>query len=300
MSNWIHTFTGGPPSALPNLVHVSRSTSDAAWVSEPHHHPYAEIFFIMEAGGYFLIQNETLRVSVGDIVFIDSGVTHTERALDGERLSYFVIGVQNLPLSLGNKGYSLLAHQGASNPFPSYIDLISHTVMQERGRQGQGSALLVQALLLELDNLRSNLRTVGGPSSGVTFNCQLVRRYLDEHFKENIRLDQLAEIFHISKYHLSHAFQREFNISPQQYCLNRRVEESCFLLTQTNHSIAVIAETLGFSSQSHFSQVFRRREGLSPLQYRHLHKPRQRINLETYSPKRLRRRRKSSPAEPEA
>jgi len=46
------------------------------------------------------------------------------------------------------------------------------------------------------------------------------------------------------------------------------VDESRFLLRKTDHSLSLIAEILGFSSLSYFSQCFRRVEGISPTEYR--------------------------------
>ena len=84
-------------------------------------------------------------------------------------------------------------------------------------------------------------------------------------------LDQLARLAHVNKYYLAHAFRREFNTSPINYLISRRVEESRFLLRETDHSLSLIAQMLGFSSPSYFSQCFRRVEGISPTEYRRAH-----------------------------
>jgi AraC-like DNA-binding protein len=47
-----------------------------------------------------------------------------------------------------------------------------------------------------------------------------------------------------------------------------RVEESKYLLAETDLSLSRIAQLLGFSSLSYFSQVFRRTQGISPLEFR--------------------------------
>ncbi len=98
--------------------------------------------------------------------------------------------------------------------------------------------------------------------------CVLVRQYIDNHFKENLSLDQLAGLAHLNKYYLAHAFRREFGVSPINYLISRRIEESRFLLRETDHTLSLIAQILGFSSLSYFSQCFRRVEGVSPMEYR--------------------------------
>ena len=98
--------------------------------------------------------------------------------------------------------------------------------------------------------------------------CDLVRRYIDNHFKESLTLEQLAGLAHLNKYYLSHTFRREFGVSPINYLISRRIEESRFLLRETDHSLSLIAQMLGFSTLSYFSQSFRRVEGMSPMEYR--------------------------------
>jgi AraC-like DNA-binding protein len=98
--------------------------------------------------------------------------------------------------------------------------------------------------------------------------CAIAKRYIDVHFKEALTLEQLAEETHINKYYLSHAFKREYGVSPINYMISKRIEESKYLLAETDLSTSRIAQLLGFSSPSYFSQVFRRTQSISPLEYR--------------------------------
>jgi AraC-like DNA-binding protein len=98
--------------------------------------------------------------------------------------------------------------------------------------------------------------------------CAAVRRYIDLHFKESLTLDQLAQEAHMNKYYLSHAFKREYGVSPINYMISRRIEESKYLLAETDLSMSQIAQLLGFCSLSYFSQVFRRSQNISPMEFR--------------------------------
>lgn len=107
-----------------------------------------------------------------------------------------------------------------------------------------------------------------GPGPRASQECEFIRRYIDNHFKEDLTLDHLAKLAHLNKYYLSHSFRREFGTSPINYLISRRVDESRFLLRRTDYSLSLIAEILGFSSLSYFSQCFHRVEGISPTEYR--------------------------------
>mgnify|MGYP003431983075 CR=1 FL=1 len=98
--------------------------------------------------------------------------------------------------------------------------------------------------------------------------CITVRQYIDNHFKENISLEMLAELTHVSKYHMVHVFTEEYGISPINYLIQKRIEEGKKLLQTTDYSLALIGRTLGFSSPSYFSQVFKKHSDITPLEYR--------------------------------
>ena len=73
---------------------------------------------------------------------------------------------------------------------------------------------------------------------------------------------------HMNKFYLSHAFKREYGISPINYMISRRIDESKYLLAETDLSLSQIAQMLGFSSPSYFSQVFHRTQSVSPKEFR--------------------------------
>ncbi len=59
----------------------------------------------------------------------------------------------------------------------------------------------------------------------------------------------------MNKYYLVHSFSKEYGVSPINYLIGRRIEESRYLLADTNHSLSQISHMLGFSSPSYFSRV---------------------------------------------
>jgi len=85
---------------------------------------------------------------------------------------------------------------------------------------------------------------------------------------EDITLQTLSDLTYLNKYYLVHAFKNYKGVSPINYLINRRLIEAKHLLATTNYPISKIAASIGFSSQSYFSQVFRKETGMSPNAYR--------------------------------
>ena len=84
----------------------------------------------------------------------------------------------------------------------------------------------------------------------------------------NISNSTLSELTYMNKYYMVHAFTRYKGVSPISYLINRRIDEAKELLTHSNLPIAKIAQSVGFSSQSYFSQVFRKEVHMTPGAYR--------------------------------
>ncbi len=113
-----------------------------------------------------------------------------------------------------------------------------------------------------------NLSIVQGNDTVINRECTQIKNYLDANYSENITLDTLAELSHMNKYYMAHAFTKYIGLSPINYLLQKRIQEGKSLLESTSFSIAQISSTLGFSSQSYFSQSFKKATGKTPVQYR--------------------------------
>ena len=93
--------------------------------------------------------------------------------------------------------------------------------------------------------------------------------YLDEHYAEKISLDQIAENMYLSPYYISKIFKSEIGESPIHYLIRVRLEHAKELLEQKeDFGVAEIAEKVGYDDAYHFSKLFKKTYGMSPLKYR--------------------------------
>ena len=259
---------GGPP----RLAYVSRDQYSSEWNSSLHTHGCAELFFITGGHGRFRTRKEEFPVAIHDAVIVNANVPHTEVSRLDSPLEYMVLGVEGLGTIAGAEGYALLhLHTGWEELMGCLRLMLQEAEAALPGYERVCRSLL-EVVLVRL-NRQGDAALSGEPSDARTSReCDLVRRYIDNHFKENLSLDQLAQLAHLNKYYLAHAFRREFGVSPINYLISRRIEESHFLLRETDYTLSFIAQILGFSSLSYFSQCFRRVEGVSPLEYRRRHR----------------------------
>ena len=97
---------------------------------------------------------------------------------------------------------------------------------------------------------------------------QKVRQYLHAQYAQRITLDDLAERYNVSKYHLQRSFRRCFGQSPGEYLTSLRLARAKELLRATDLPVSEIAYRVGLDNTSYFISLFRKREGATPQQYR--------------------------------
>jgi AraC family transcriptional regulator len=92
--------------------------------------------------------------------------------------------------------------------------------------------------------------------------------FIEENLDSDLRLEAMAAQVAVSPLYLPRAFKAAVGQSPHQYVLARRIERAKELLRNTQTSIAEVAFSSGFSSQSHLSHWFLKLVGVSPATYR--------------------------------
>ncbi|MBD2099770.1 AraC family transcriptional regulator [Leptolyngbya sp. FACHB-261] len=92
--------------------------------------------------------------------------------------------------------------------------------------------------------------------------------YIHTHLNRDLSLAELASVINISPTYFASLFKRATGISPHQYVIQQRVKRAKAMLMKTDLTIADIALQVGFSSQSHLTQQFKRLTGMTPKQVR--------------------------------
>lgn len=92
--------------------------------------------------------------------------------------------------------------------------------------------------------------------------------YIYDHLHTRITVASLAACTGLNPSYLSRLFKKETGMTISEYIQSRKVETAKNMLAYSDFSTAQIASILAFSSQSYFTEVFRKRTGMTPLRYR--------------------------------
>jgi AraC-like DNA-binding protein len=95
-----------------------------------------------------------------------------------------------------------------------------------------------------------------------------VRDHLDLHYADPVRLDELAALAGMSKFHLVRVFRTSYGETPIRYLTRRRIERAQDLLRYADLTVTEICMLVGFASLGSFSSRFTELVGESPVAYR--------------------------------
>jgi AraC-like DNA-binding protein len=140
------------------------------------------------------------------------------------------------------------------------------------GFEAASRAMLIQ-LLVEVARFRSKLNSEAkqADSEELLGKRSLIRdciRYIEEHYPEEIRLDNLADRAYLSPEYFSKVFKRLTSQTPIEFINNVRLEKAKQLLASSSLPVTDIAYRTGFHDSNYFSRQFKKTTGFTPGDYR--------------------------------
>jgi AraC family transcriptional regulator len=97
---------------------------------------------------------------------------------------------------------------------------------------------------------------------------QRVLAFIEQHLAEPLRIERLAAAVHMSQFHFARLFKQATGQPPHAYLTARRVERAKELLSGACLPLIHVAANVGFQTQGHFTEVFRRHAGMTPRHFR--------------------------------
>ena len=144
---------------------------------------------------------------------------------------------------------------------------IFETIFENMKKEGSIESLTTS---LAVDKLLTSIALApDSRGSFVEFDAvSVARRYMEEHYAEDLHVDDVAREAAISTSQLIRLFKRQLGTTPHSYLLRYRITQAKELLAETTLPVATIARQVGFASESNFSYRFGEMCGQSPSAYR--------------------------------
>lgn len=240
-----------------------------------HFHEYYVIGFIEEGQRVLFCKNKEYTIEPGDLLLFNPRDNHLCEQIDGKTLDYRCINIQ--PEIMSKTVFEITGKEYLPYFIPQVVfhsELVSvlrklHQVMMEKEKDFRKEEIfffLLEQLIEEYTE--HDMPTKNAEQST---EAKAICEFLENHYMENITLDDLCKLTGLSKYYLLRSFTKQKGISPYSYLETIRIDNAKKMLEQGILPLDVALQT-GFTDQSHFSNFFKKFIGLTPKQYMNIFK----------------------------
>ena len=233
-----------------------------------------DFLYITEGEGIYESNNIQQELKVGYIAIIKSGEKVKFTPTIGKQTSYYHISVVCMQYTLFLEKIDLfqkspIANIGQNVVIENIFDNMLH-ILKENKNGSQ--AVLNTYLFLALSIANYKLLNYHEKTDPTIEKINTAVEILRHDTTAKISPEEIAKRIGISYSLFRRIFKENMGTSPAQYQMDIRLKKAQELLTTTNYSIAKIAEILGFSDTAQFSTFFRKRQIMTPREYRNKHK----------------------------
>jgi len=248
-----------------------------------HWHTDSEIIMPVENAYKVIVDEKIYNLNVGDIIIIPSGELHQIHALPtGRRI---IMQFDNTMLysiddfsSIFHMFYPcvLVTPSSMPNIHKELSALILNMATEYFSTLTLREASVYSMLIRFFIIIGRNYRNKNDEFSNIKNEKQQdhiklivnVCNYINEHYTENIKMDDIANIAGFSKFHFARLFKQVMNISWYDYLINRRIMQAEKLLTESDLSIMQVAMKSGFGSLATFNRIFKSKRQCTPTEYK--------------------------------
>ena len=254
------------------LFHLADSRRERI---EYHYHTFHKIIILLAGKAGYAIEGERYDLSPGDFVLVGRGSIHRPEVADDDFYERIILYIDPAYLaSLSTEDCDLEGcFRQAQTAFRyvyrdeggSRVRQLFETLARTARDGGYGAALLERAQFLELMVEVNRVCRGGHQVQAAAGDSKVVAllQYLNLHLTEELSIDQLAERFYISKYHMMRRFRQETGYSVHGYLTEKRLLLAQQLLAR-GCTPAEAAVRAGYQDYSTFSRAYKKQFGRSP------------------------------------
>ncbi|HAX96082.1 MAG TPA: hypothetical protein DCY35_06125 [Prolixibacteraceae bacterium] len=269
--------------------------------SYPEHiHDFIEMLIITKGSGVQLINGKEIQVKSGEVYVINKGDSHGFRERT-KLANYLLRFPAEILLSCGREikqipGFQALFIVGPASSkneeglYRLVLDahdlnvveemLISMEIEFKKAHAGFESALRASLinLVIFLSRAVKNKSIIDGTPNQIYHLANAVA-FFEKNYAAKINIAKLAKDSFLSERQFRRVFRQHYMISPLEYLLRVKIQNSLELLQLSDKSVAEIALTCGFYDGSHFTRQFTSVMGITPLEFRRSTQQHKAINL---------------------
>ena len=253
--------------------------SDVPWQYELHDHSAVEILLTLEGSVTYTVDDIVYQVRKGEVLIIPPDMQHALSMGEESSRYLFLFEPEGILSMRDIKTLTPYFHR----PFHLRDGSEAHVRIRElllklkdvyEKRELMWNTvcysylLRVYAILGQryLNGVRNRI-----PDGGRIVESEVITAsmtYINNHYKQDLSLEDVAEFAGFSRYYFSRSFKKQTGYSFKDYLCQKRLQVAVDLLIRTDKSMKDVALESGFGSVATFNRVFREKKGCTPTQFR--------------------------------
>lgn len=243
-----------------------------------HSHDYYELLIFIKGNVEYLNENTVISPSQRMIVWFKPGQMHTGRLLAPSKYERYVLYFSSDFFNVDGRITPLtdfMHHSTGTHMILSEkkFDELLHILRKAESIAASDAPyaeLVLKSLLVEIFYILNAQEPAIQDGKALTEEMGEIKRYIDANYAAITSVSEIASRFFYSREHLSRKFMQSFNISVSHYLSKRKITESLPLLETM--TVADVAYTVGFHSQSAFIKAFKANMHCLPSEYKNKRK----------------------------
>ena len=246
---------------------------------ETHDHSAVEIVLVLEGTVTYTVEDSVYQVHKGEVLIVPPDTPHSLNMGDGSSRYLFLFEPDAIMTMRDIKSMAVYFHK----PFHLRDGSEAHVRIRElllRAREAYdkkelmwntvcySSLLRIYALLGQRYLSGIKPRSGDGLRNMDSEVITAVMTYINNHYREELSLEDVASFAGFSRYYFSRSFKRQTGYSFKDYLCQKRLQVAMDLLIRSNTPMREVAIESGFGSVATFNRVFREKKGCTPTQYR--------------------------------
>lgn len=231
------------------------------------------IHYVISGKGYYKLKNQTFTLYAGDAFLVYPNTEVLYYADEAEPWEYAWVGFTGSDASMILKATDFTINQPVITQ-TRLGESIHRQILHIYDARGNGFEHAVEMTGRLYTMLAMFMHDSTRQTSQNTANNYVQKgiEFISSNYSYNITVEDIADYVGLSRSHLFRSFETVLGQSPKEFLSDFRMRQACYLLEHSDLSITAIANSIGFDNSLYFSKTFHKLKGMSPKEFRSLHK----------------------------
>ena len=240
------------------LAHKFSFSANSSFSGYANGRKVSGMVYAIKGSVLYRFENRSILLKAGEMLFLPKNISYKlENEFDKDFL-HITVNIEIAGIDF-NKIYDPVDDSFSADLL--FEKLITVWSEKKQGYRPMAKALVYEILYKYFRNIEKKNRT------NDYSKISPATRILDQKYRENIPISQIAEACGFSETHFRRIFSKNFGCSPTEYRLKKRITLAKELLGAGEFTVAETAAYTGFDDSSYFSRVFKLQTGFTPSDY---------------------------------